>query len=48
MPQKQTTTAQSLSAKKVDEINEGFRILYRSESEEIERMKAAFAKYGIK
>lgn len=38
----------SLSAKRIDEINEGFRVIYRSESEEIARMKAAFAKYGIK
>ena len=48
MAKKQTTTVQSLNAKKVDAINEGFRVIYRSESEEIARMKAAFAKYGIK
>lgn len=48
MAKKQTSSAQSLSAKQIDEINEGFLIAYRSETEEIDRMKAAFAKYGIK
>ena len=48
MAKKQNTTSHLLSTKKVNEINEGFRIIYCSESEEIARMKAAFAKYGIK
>ena len=39
---------QILSSKQIKEINEGFRIIYQSESEEIKRMKKAFAKYGIK
>lgn len=48
MAKKQTSTEQSLSVKQIDKINEGFQIAYRSETDEIDRMKAAFARYSIK
>ncbi len=48
MAKKQIDMLQALSSKQIRDINEGFRVIYQSESEEIKRMKEAFAKYGIK
>ena len=52
MAKKQTTSGQSqrysISEKKISQINEGFRMVYERDTEEIKRMMSTYVRYRIK